>query len=273
MPFLRINGVTAPVKADSANERALLLEDVTRMEDTTLFVDRRGEKGSWKVNLILQGTQVDNQADYWRKLIHGEGQYASFDSSLYTSKGLAPSVATNSTQSAGSSWLGAGKVTQTAGSGVLTYPALKPNSTTGWTVMVARKLGAGAFSHYSVNSLGEEYLNGALSVLGITWLSVNTAAGTVTLTADGAQSTVIDELIIYPYVVPFNWMSQLYAFQNPVSGNKQIGALRFLKIDGDLIDDKTVRTVVGRVTGSEMKHRRRTTNFPFRSMTVEFEEI
>lgn len=273
MSFLRINGVIAPAKADSANERALLLEDVTRMEDTTLFVDRRGEKGSWKVVLVLQGTQVDNQADYWRKFIHGEGQYASFDSSLYTSKGLAPSVATNSTQSAGSSWLGAGKVTQTAGSGVLTYPALKPNSTTGWTVMVARKLGAGAFSHYSVNSLGEEYLNGVLSVLGITWLSVNTTAGTVTLTADGAQSTVIDELIIYPYVVPFNWMSQLYAFQNPGSGNKQIGALRFLKIDGDLIDDKTVRTVVGRVTGSEMKHRRRTTNFPFRSMTVEFEEI
>lgn len=166
-------------------------------------------------------------------------------------------------------------MTQTAGSGVLTYPALTPNSTSGWTVMLARKLGAGAFQHIGVNSLAEEYLNGALSGVGATWLSVNTAAGTVTLTADAAQTTVIDELVIYPYVIPPTWMSSLYSFQNPGSGNKQIGPLRFVKIDGDLIDDKTVtvRTVVGRVTGSELKHRRKTTNFPLRTMTVEFEEI
>jgi hypothetical protein len=272
--FLRINGVIAPVKADSANERAQLIEDVARMEDTSLFIDRRGEKGVWRVVLILRGESVDNQAEYWRKFIHGEGQYMSFDANLYSSKGLGPSVVTNSVQSAGGFWLGAGKVTQTAGSGVLTYPALRPNSTTGWTVMVARKLGAGVFQHFVVNSLGEEFVNGVFGIVGTTWLVVNTTTGTVTLNADAAQSTVIDELVVYPYIVPFNWIQQLYNFQNPVSGNKQIGSMRTIKIDGRLIDDGGPRNVIGRVTGSELRHRRRQSVFlPYRTMTVEFEEV
>jgi hypothetical protein len=274
MSFLRINGVIAPVKADSANERVQLIEDVARMEDTSLFVDRRGEKGIWRVVLVIRGESVDNQADYWRKLIHGEGHYMSFDSSLYSSKGLGPSVVTNSTQSAGASWLGAGKVTQTAGSGVLTYPALRPGSTTGWTVMVARKLGAGAFQHIVVNSLGEEFTNGVFGIVGTSWLVVNTTNGTVTLSADGSQTTVIDELVVYPYVIPFTWVSQLYSFQNPGGGNKQLGPMRVLKIDGRLIDDNGPRNVIGRVTGSELRYRRRSSIFyPLRTMTVEFEEV
>jgi len=286
MSFLRVNGIVAPVSIDGASEEPQLVEDTQRSEGATLIVDRRAEKGKWSVDLVLQQTNGasptlggGSQAQFWRKFLHGEGQYASFDASLYTSKGLAPSTATATTQVAGGAWLGAGRAQQTAATGVLAYVALPPGSVFGWTVMVARKTGLGSFQHFLTNSLGDTYIDGVLT--GSTpWLSVNTSSGTVTLTSDAVDTTHLDELAIYPFVFPGSWPAQIYAFQNPVAGNAQIGALRYVKIDGDAVDDSggvspaPTRTCIARVTGTKVRHVRAAGNKRhIRVMSVEFEEV
>lgn len=248
MPFCKLNGIVVPVSVDDHSAEPVLIEDNERAESASLLVDRRAEKGRWSFSIT---PQVAAAAFAFRSLLHGRGQYWSFDTSLYSSKGLGPSLSTDvSLVGGGSTWLGAGAIVMAAPSGDQRYLALTPLSTEGWTVMTARKVGAAAWQHFIVTSAGSVYTNGVLTG-SAAWLTVTTSTGEVKIVADAIDDTLHDELIVLPYVVPSDWPSQLYTFQNPAVGNTQWGALRNLKLQGDMVEEPSAtKTVVGRVKSS-----------------------
>lgn len=279
MAFMRINGVTVPVDVGSAGEEPQLVEDAQRTEGASLLVDRRAEKGKWNFDVIFKNAA---NATAWRKFIHGEGQYLSFDTSLYSSKGLAPSASVGGPTIGAAAplpWLGAGRVRVVSSlSGSITYTALRPGATDGWTVAVARNVNNVSWIHYIVNSLGQKWGDGARNdVLGTAWLTVSTVNGTVKLDADATFDTFYDELIVYPFALPIDWPPQLYLFQAPVGVGgeaKQIGVIRALKLDGDAVDDGVARSVIGRVSGVKVRHSKTSgAKTPLRSLSVNLEEV
>jgi hypothetical protein len=270
MSFCRINGIVLPVMLNEANEEPLLVEDAVRMEDASLFVDRRAEKGKWTVSM---SPQFAAYAAAFRKLLHGDGHYWSFDTSLYSSKGLGPSATAGSFaigSTAPPPWLGAGRL-RVQDTGFVRFTAL--SATSPWTASFARDVGNNVWIHYIINSAGQKWVDGVRNdAASTTFFSVT--AGVVELTSDLGDLTSWDELIVYPFAFPTDWPPQLYAFQNPASGNKQVGALRQLKLDGDVVDDATVRTIIARVSGSSVVHAKASgAKAPVRKLEVEMEEV
>jgi hypothetical protein len=266
--FCRINGIVVPVDVDdSPDEDPQLIEDAARMEDASLYVDRRAEKGRWSINVILQNPTY---APVWRKLFHGDGQYWPFDTSLYSSKGLGPSGSTGSNvigSSSPSPWLGAGRLGQTATS-TISFAALTSSSP--WTAQFARNVNAAGWNNYLINSLGQKWINGGRDD-GLSTTFFGVAAGVVTLTADAALATAWDELVVYPFVMPTDWPPQMH---NWAIASQQIGSLRAVKLDGDLVDDATVRSVIARVTGTKIRHAKVSgVKTAMRKLGVELEEV
>lgn len=238
---LRVNGIEVPVLADSASHMPKPFDEDERAEDASLLISRRALKESWKLTIAHR---VPTDAIAWKKLLMGEGHSWDFEAStgLYSSKGLGPSAATNSVQSASGAKFGAGCMRQTATSGTVTFTAL-PAGGTKWTVMFWRDLNAGGgWHHYVVNSAGQKWLDGVRAdATSTTFLTVNTSAGTVKLDA-GGTNTDIDDLVILPFDVPTTWPPDSYAFGAAFS------KLGRLTIDGDLVEANVgSKTVVGKV--------------------------
>lgn len=237
--FLNLNGIQVPCSvAAGAKSNTEDLGTSKRAVDGTMLIHRRVTKLHWAMTLTPQD---DVHARAFRDLVLGRGHYWSFDSNVYSSKGLAPTSATNSVQSAGSAYLGAGKLAQTAGGGNNIQFTLSEIITRNqWTVMYARAL-AGAYTHYIATFDGTTttyYTNGVIGSTQ-TWLAVNAATGLITLTADAALATRIDELVILPYLVPTDWPLQMYNLNN---GGTAWSQLAKLNATGTSIEGNT-RTV------------------------------
>lgn len=247
--FLKLNGIAVPVLVDGAEYEHQLLTDSARAESMALIENIEAEKGVWRFSLQ---PQTRANAFAFRQLINGAGHYWGFDAAspgVYSSRGLGPSALTNSVFSAGAAWLGAGKLSQTLSTGTVTWPALRPGSADGWTVMVARKVGAAAWGHHIVNSGEGAYFNGAFSGVSTPpWMTINTTTGTVKLDADAVDTTLLDELVILPFSMPAAWVWSAFDQQNPAGGNTQWSSLRQLKLQGDVLAEGGTKVVVGKVT-------------------------
>lgn len=245
--ILRVSGIPVPVLAEDASHKPMAIGEVERAEDGTKLISRRAIKESFSIK-VAHRSPTEGMA--WKKLFTGEGHVWNFDSHLYSSKGLGPSAATSAAQGATAKY-GAGGCTLTAGTGTISFAAL-PAGGTKWTIMVWRKVGAGAWVHYittsTLKAAGDAYVDGVLNTSEATsWLTVTTSTGTVKLDADGASTTHIDDLVILPFEVPSDWPVSVHGFGSAFS------PLARLTVDGDLVDpDGGSMTVCGDVKSVEV---------------------
>jgi hypothetical protein len=145
MPGLKLNGVDVPVLADAVSASPVIIQDKARAFDGTPRSTVRARKREWRAKL---GPQTQANADLYRQLINGEGHAFSFDADAYSSKGLGPTVNTNTViGNTGSSqkW-GANRLALSSGGngGIITWPTAY---LTTWT----------AFVWYAPNGLASSY--------------------------------------------------------------------------------------------------------------------
>lgn len=132
MPALKICGVTVPLAVRATRKRPIEVADWDRAFDGTPRGVIRTSKRSFEGSLVYK-SQSDAYA--FEQLIKGEGHALSFDSDLYTSKGLAPSASTLATVSTTQKRHGAkGLYLQgTAGTATVTWPTAY---LTDWTIIL-----------------------------------------------------------------------------------------------------------------------------------------
>lgn len=241
--ILRISGIPIPILTEAASHTTTQIGENERAEDGSMIISRRALKENYKLKIAHQ---IPTDAIAYRELFLGRGHTWNFDTTVYSSKGLGPTVLTNTVINATSKY-GAGGAQQTASSGRFRAIALPANGTK-WTVMLWRKIGAGAFVHYIVTNTtkgaSQAYVNGVLASDTTVWLGVSTSTGTVTLDADGASTTNIDDLVILPYEIPASWPANIFAYGAAFS------QLAYLDVDGDLIDANLVtKSCKGGVSG------------------------
>lgn len=256
MSFCRVNGVVVPVVANEAGEEPLLVETASRMEDASMLIDRRAEKGMWRLRVVHQ---LATAAHAFRRLLHGDFHYWSFDNvttttrGLYSARGLGPDAATGCTCTAGSAWLGAAKCVITLGNRIDYTIGPCP---AGMTVMAAENIDGAGWNHKIKDSAGNVWTNGVLTGAWPNITTLTAATGFFRIgTGAAAASYLLDEVIALPFLLPSDWPAQVYAFMNPASGNTQWPfAPRALKLDGDIVDNGVTRTVVARVGSVGVKH-------------------
>lgn len=199
MPALVINGITVSVGADSLSRSVEEVGERTRAFSGAAVLNRRWAKRVIECELPL-ASQVDQLA--WMSLLRGEGHSWSFDSNVYSAKGLPLSGATAVVgTTAPVPKYGAGRL-YTGASSVGAATQLGP----AWTVMAWWWSGS-AWVHHVVNSLGQKWANGVRADgTSTTWLSVS-ATGDLTL----AATTYLDDLVTLPVVFPTTWPPLLYA--------------------------------------------------------------
>ena len=213
MAFLELNGWTVPVAAGSVSEEPVEIGERDRAFDGTYRSSIRAVKRRWRMKTV---PMIRSDAEALRGLLLGLGHYWSFDTDLYSSKGLGPVAGYSATQSSTGGRFG-GKVSVTS----ISYAAGLPSS---WTVLVSRWSGT-AWEKYAVRSDGAKWKDGARNdALSTTWLSVS--GGTVTLTG---TSTSFDELIVLPYLATDAQIQAWHALTVPFSALPRINAT------GDLV--------------------------------------
>jgi hypothetical protein len=118
--------------------------------------------------------------------------------------------------------------------------------------MYARKVGAGAWTHYIATWDGTtltSYVNGSVGSAQ-SWLSVVTTSGLVTLNSDASNTTLLDELVVLPFLVPSDWPAQMYALNN---GGTQWSQLARMNALGDGVEGGT-RTIAVKGTAGELTY-------------------
>lgn len=198
MPALVINGIPVSVGAESLSRSVEEVGERTRAFDGTAVLNRRWTKRVLEFELPV-ASQVDHLA--WMALLRGEGQVWSFDSNLYSAKGL-PTI--NALASVGNtspaSKFGGGRL---AGGGASTGLATKLGPA--WTVTLWMWSGS-VWNHYVVNSLAQKWLNGVRNDATATGFLSVSASGDVTLTTN-----FYDDVLAFPAVMPTTWAPLLYA--------------------------------------------------------------
>lgn len=94
MAYLRLNGWTVPVQAESTNEEPIEIGDRERAFDGTLLNTRRAIKRRWTCRTTMVRELISRAL---RGLVFGEGHAFPFDADLYSTKGLAPLSSTGVT--------------------------------------------------------------------------------------------------------------------------------------------------------------------------------
>ena len=199
MPALVINGVAVSVGAESLTRSVEEIGERTRAFDGTAVLNRRWQKRVLELELPV-ASQVDQLA--WMSILRGEGHVWSFDSNVYSAKGLPLSGATAA--------VGATSPTPKYGAGRLSTGASSVGAATQlgpvWTV-AAWWWNGSAWVHHVVTSSGQKWANGVRADgTSTTWLSVS-ASGDLTL----AASTFLDDLVALPVVLPTTWPPLWYA--------------------------------------------------------------
>lgn len=254
--FLQLNGIAIPVLVDGADASPDLVMDSARAENQSLIENVEAEKLSLRLKLQPQ-TRANGFAH--RGLIHGAGHYWSFDSHLYSSKGLGPTTATGASISAGAAWRGGFGLRLATGASAITFAALpaRPLGSDGWTIMFRGNALPGA--HVVITDMSfaneEAWLNGVYGGAVLSSIvAVDVVTGIVTLSTDTGTQQDFDELVILPYRVPDAWPPQMYAWQNPAGAiNRPWSNLRQLWVRGEVIPEGIDKIMTGRVTGEKIR--------------------
>lgn len=199
MPALVINGLTVSIAVESLSRSVEEVGERTRAFDGTAVLNRRWTKRVLEFELPV-ASQVDQLA--WMALLRGEGQVWSFDSTLYSAKGLPVSGATATVgNTSPAAKFGGGRLS-TGASTVGAATKLGPV----WTVVLWYWNGA-AWVHYVINSSGQKWVGGVRNdAASTTWLTVS-ASGDLTF----AASSFFDDVVALPVVLPTAWPPLLFA--------------------------------------------------------------
>jgi hypothetical protein len=237
MPFLTVNGLAASVAEDSMKETPRDIGSTETAFDGTL----RKSRQSTKTDLEYETPPMSSaDALAWRGLLTGKGEVWSFDSSLYGSKGLGPSASTAATVSAAQSKFGGSSLRLVGTTGTITYPVSIPVA---FTVMYWNKINAAAWKHSIFASDGSSFENGIQGVFTHPLLTVSVAS-TVVLAETNAWTSYVDDLVVFPFVIPPSWAAVFGVAATAFP------SLPKLTLGGDIIQESS-RTVLGDVSGTK----------------------
>lgn len=209
MSTLVINGIVAPLHEGDLKSQPEQVGESGRAASGTWRNHRRMVKLAWDLTLRHM-TFVEAAA--WASVIRGEHHTFSFDSSLYSSKGQAPTAGYTATLAGSGAKYGADCL-RVPNATTISWPLGLGGNRAGdpasWTVMVWRKE-SGTWHHYVVNSSGQKWLDGVRAdATSTTFIAVG-SAGEVTLTGVTGL-TDFDDLVTFPVPLPTTWPPLLYA--------------------------------------------------------------
>lgn len=164
MAFITINGIDVDVRVEEASRPDVIeIGEKSRAFDGTLRKSRQGVKRAYS---IQTGFAQRSDSLALESLLLGLGHRWSFDSHLYSSKGLGPSSTTAAAQAAsGNSKFGAGRLQVNATTGSISFAT---GFTSGYTFMVWRSTNGTTYSHHIIMSDGTKYVDGVSSVAATT---------------------------------------------------------------------------------------------------------
>lgn len=185
MTFLALNDYELPV--ESIEQMDMSKNNSGRSANHFGWSERIFVKNAWRVTTNLMTLDA---AQSLVSMLKGRGHYWSFNSDLYSTKGL--------TDDGSGSWalVGSGAkfgsdCVEVDSSIIIALPATYENQ---WTVGIWTDLGAGAWQHRLQNSLGDQWQDGVKG----------TYAGwdySPTLSDFGIPVGVYDDLVILPYAI------------------------------------------------------------------------
>lgn len=210
MPFLEINEITIPVKANSVRETTNLIGFDARSHRGSEISEIRNQLKSWKVETPPLEWTV---AEALEALLLGSGDNWSFEDAgsgnawQYSSKGRPHSGSiSGASRTTSTSQFGTASLQLTNGSEV----RWQLENMTRWTALFWRRVAAGAWQHLATTSSGLYYLSGA--VTGSAHLSVVTVVGgLLTLLNNQGVTSFYDDLVIIPAILPATWIASAAA--------------------------------------------------------------
>lgn len=218
--------------------------EVMRAEDGTIVRDRVDSKRSWAFNLVLQNPTVANA---WVDMILGrKSQVWSFDSSLYSSKGVAATLSGGgSPGQVATPFISGGSCSVTASSTVVVNDAFNYSaSPTGWTAAFWWFNGT-VWQHIVEDSTNAKYVNGVL-VGARTFCTPG--ASSLTITNPDAATRNIDDLCVSTFWWGgATWPPSIFSYA------KSLGPFPRLSVEGLLIENNFRRlNVIGEITGVDL---------------------
>lgn len=231
MSALLINYISFPASVQNFQETTREIGETTNAFDGTIRKSRIAIKSDFKFSSTVALTNAEGFA--WDKLIQGTNQHWSWDSDLYSSRGLGPVAGYTANQQTSVKRLGAGALRFNGSSKTISYAAVLGSS---WTYALHRSTDAGStWTHYLVTSGGHKWVDGVRNDAATTTFAA-VSSGTLTLTD---TNTYMDDLVAFPFAFPDSWGTSVYDFFSNSAGGAS-GAYPGgpkLVVQGDLVQD------------------------------------
>lgn len=245
MSWFKVNGIETKKVAALARPPTGARRDIGRQVeavDGTTVVTRQARKHDLKFETVpLSGSD----ALAWEGLFSGEGNVWSFDSSVYSSKGVGGGGAGSSLQTTYKKY--GAKALKLAGGGGSTWVSSGLQApTANYTIALwAAHASALTFHHYAMTFDGSteiKWIDGVLSPgFDFDDLAVAPLGELVLSTGTfGDEDCYFDDVVFCPYLWPADWAAQVAAAGAP------FGASPFLTCSGDLVREAATRTMIGR---------------------------
>lgn len=245
MAFLKVNGIAVPVALDGASQDNEEFGASDRGAHATLVSHRYAFKDTWQFKVAHSEGPT---ALAFRELILGKGNVWSFETSLYSSRGVAMVTSGGAALTAVMSKYGAKSLSIPNGAAYATVAGILVGS---WTVMFWSKPVPG-YHHHVVRSDGAKWYDGARNDAADFSFQLDTSGGNLKLqnTSSGGGSYAdgyTDDLVVLPYLVPTDWPAQVYA------AAAAFGQLPNHAVSGDLVEfGSGSKTAKGSVEGTEI---------------------
>jgi hypothetical protein len=243
MSFLAINGIDLEAIVGSYNESPREIGETTNAYNGTL----RKSRQDTKFDITLE-TPPMTQADAWAwdGLLRGLGHSWSFNSSLYSSKGLPPNATTGLSVSTGTNGRNSTEALLVTAAGSPNTAVYATELGSSWTVALWRKqTSGGTYAHYVVTSDGHKWVDGSRND-GASTTFISVSSGTLTLTGHTADAVYFEDVLAVPFVMPDAWPPLYYAFVNAAPQPD----VPKLTVTGDAIAE-TSRTMMGSVSNAK----------------------
>jgi hypothetical protein len=267
MPWLTVNGISvAPIVAAGSAPKGPRRDigEQAAAASGALRLTRQARKHDLEFETVpLAGAD----ARAWEGLFAGEGHVWSFDSHVYSSKGLGPSTLGVAAVSAAQKKYGAKSLLISYNNTNTIFTGVWPSGSTA-TLMFWYALESAAFSHYVIRSDGAKWVNGVRNDAASTSFISLTATG---FDLDGSEfeGRFWDDLVALPFLVPTDWPAQVYA------AGAAFGSLPTLACAGDVVREGASRSMLGTANEAAMLMGGMAGSFQrdLRRLSVELKEV